>query len=555
MVVSVFVTAMTIDGCHCVARADSPTRRRGIAGDRPARDAGELAPGDRLPTVRELAADARREPGDGAARPGRRSRRAGLIESRGRAGQLRARAPGGRWLAPRMRGLAGAGRPRCASTSRAARPTRCCCPRSGRRSRACRPRAETGSYQAEPVIPALATVLARLVAVRAPSRSWSSTARSTRISRTLEQVVRFGDRVVRREPRLPAVPRPARRARRRGGARARSTSTAWCPSALAARAARAARRRAAAAARAEPHRRVDDRRRAPRSWRGSSARPPTATTSIVIEDDHSGLISTAGDVTPRHLAARPGGARAQLLEVARTRPADRGARRAARARRPGRRAPHARPGLDLAHAADDPARPAHRRHRRSTPWPRRAASTTRGSARSATPCARAACRWRPPTASTCGCRCSSERVGARAARGGRHPGGGGHAVPRGVRHGGCRERRALAAGRRLRAGHGRRAARRHRRGRRRAGDGGAARGGRRLLSAGLRVARRGGPVNRPRGRTRRSISRCGASAAAASGRRPSSAALTALRHPPAVTGRARWVSSAWPPVIERRSST
>ena len=111
------------------------------------------------------------------------------------------------------------------------------------------------------------------------------------------------------------------------------------PDALAAALAAAGRGGLPAAAGAEPHRRLADRRaRAPSSRRCSPApaRP-------VVEDDSAGAISTAPDRQPRRWMPGADGARAQLLQVARARPAARGperpdraaARRARRARQLG----------------------------------------------------------------------------------------------------------------------------------------------------------------------------------------------------------------------------
>ena len=115
---------------------------------------------------------------------------------------------------------------------------------------------------------------ARARAGRAPpSRSPSSTARWTAISRTLEQVLELRRPGGDREPRLPAVLRPARGARARRPCRWRSTSTGCVPAALSTGArARSGARGAPAAARAQPDRRLDDR--GPRA--GAGAHPGDA---------------------------------------------------------------------------------------------------------------------------------------------------------------------------------------------------------------------------------------------------------------------------------------
>ena len=155
-------------------------------------------------------------------------------------------------------------------------------------------RAETGSYQAEPVIPALAAVLAA---------SWPSQAESIMvvdgaldaISRTLEQLVRFGDRVVVESPGFPpfldlldvlgaeAVP-------------VRLDEYGMVPEALT----RALHRRPVAVL-------LQPRAQNPTGASMTAARAAELARVIrsasdidglvVIEDDHSGLISTEGDVT------------------------------------------------------------------------------------------------------------------------------------------------------------------------------------------------------------------------------------------------------------------
>ncbi|BDZ64385.1 hypothetical protein GCM10025877_13230 [Agromyces mangrovi Wang et al. 2018] len=97
---------------------------------------GDLAPGIRLPTVRELGTALGVSPAT-ISQSWQALARAGLIESRGRAGSfVRDTAP--TWLAPACAAWPRPTTP-CGSTSRAARPTPCCCRRSVRRSRASRP--------------------------------------------------------------------------------------------------------------------------------------------------------------------------------------------------------------------------------------------------------------------------------------------------------------------------------------------------------------------------------------------------------------------------------
>ncbi|WP_448811568.1 aminotransferase-like domain-containing protein [Agromyces bauzanensis] len=275
------------------ALADFPdTTPRGIAGVI-ARlvNTGELAAGDRLPTVRELAGTLGVSPAT-VSQAWQALSRAGLIESRGRAGSfVRPASPG--WLAPRFRGMAAPNDPVRLDLSRGT-PDPLLLPALGPALSRVSARAETGSYQDQPVIPGLAAVLAD---------SWPSRAESIMvvdgaldaISRTLEQLVRFGDRVVVEHPGFPpfldlldllgaeAVPVqldehgmvPEALARALHGRpvavllqpRAQNPTGASMTAARAAELARVIRSATD----------VDD--------------------LIVIEDDHSGLISTEGDVT------------------------------------------------------------------------------------------------------------------------------------------------------------------------------------------------------------------------------------------------------------------
>ena len=109
--------------------------------------------------------------------------------------------------------------------------------------------------------------------------------------------------------------------------------------------------------------------------------------ALVVEDDHSGEIASARDVSLGRAPARPRRARPLLLQVARPRPAHRRRRRTGlRARRAGR-PPHARPRLDQPAAAARARRPAHRQQPPSRPSPTPAASTTPAAEPCATRCA------------------------------------------------------------------------------------------------------------------------------------------------------------------------
>ncbi len=159
------MTAVRLEGAELIALADfCDTSPRGIAGaSRDSSPRGDLAPGDRLPTVRELARDLGVSPATVSHAWQALSPR-GLIESRGRAGSF-VRPLRTTGCAPRMRGMAAGRRPRAPRPlARHARPAAAARARPGPR-RASRRAPRPSSYQAEPVIPALARVLARLLAV------------------------------------------------------------------------------------------------------------------------------------------------------------------------------------------------------------------------------------------------------------------------------------------------------------------------------------------------------------------------------------------------------
>ncbi|MBT2497490.1 aminotransferase class I/II-fold pyridoxal phosphate-dependent enzyme [Agromyces sp. ISL-38] len=287
------LTGVRVDVPALIALAEFPdTTPRAIAGVL-ARliNTGELPQGARLPTVRELASELAVSPAT-VSQAWQALSRAGLIESRGRAGSfVRENSPA--WLAPRMRGMAPPNDPVRLDLSRGT-PDPLLLPALGPALSRVSVRAETDSYQDEPVIPALAAVLAD---------SWPSEAESIMvvdgaldaISRTLGQLVRFGDRVVVESPGFPpfldlldvlgaeAVP-------------VRLDEHGMVPEALA----RALLRRPVAVL-------LQPRAQNPT---GASMTASRATELarvirsandvdelIVIEDDHSGLISTEGDVT------------------------------------------------------------------------------------------------------------------------------------------------------------------------------------------------------------------------------------------------------------------
>ena len=287
------MTEMRVDAPALVALADFPdTTPRGIAGVI-ARlvNAGELDAGDRLPTVRELAVTLGVSPAT-VSQAWQALSRAGLIESRGRAGSFVRGAASAR-LAPRMRGMAAPDDPVRLDLSRGT-PDPLLLPALGPALSRVSVRAETGSYQDEPVIPGLASVLAT---------SWPSRAEAIvvvdgaldAISRTLDQVVRFGDRVVVEHPGFP----PFLDLLDAFGAEAvpvRLDEHGMLPAGLA-----AALLRRPAALLLQPRAQnptgasmtIERAEELARVIRSSD----DAEDLVVIEDDHSGLISTEGDVT------------------------------------------------------------------------------------------------------------------------------------------------------------------------------------------------------------------------------------------------------------------
>ena len=186
-----------------MARLDDLTDRgpRGIAGAIARRiRSGELAPGDRLPTVRDVAAELGVSPAT-VSEAWQALRRAGLVESRGRAGSFVRAAPRP-WLSPRVQGLVGyvGGLPLDLSRGT---PDPALLPALAPALARVRPTAGTDVYQETPVLPELRELL---------ESSWPYVAEVTTVvngsqdavARTLEQVVGFGDRVAIESPGFPA---------------------------------------------------------------------------------------------------------------------------------------------------------------------------------------------------------------------------------------------------------------------------------------------------------------------------------------------------------------
>ena len=162
---------------------------------------GELAPGDRLPTVRELAADLSVSPAT-VSHAWQALSGVGLIVSRGRSGSF-VRASPRRWLPPRYQGLAGQlEATRLDLSSGTPDPT--LLPALGPAFSRIALRADTPSYLDQPVIPELESVL---------RAGWPTPVEAITvvdgaldaISRAMDLVVRFGDRVVVEDPGFPPI--------------------------------------------------------------------------------------------------------------------------------------------------------------------------------------------------------------------------------------------------------------------------------------------------------------------------------------------------------------
>ncbi|UMG94062.1 aminotransferase class I/II-fold pyridoxal phosphate-dependent enzyme [Nocardioides sp. TF02-7] len=162
--------------------------------------AGELAPGDRLPTVRDVAAGLGVSPATVSA-AWQALRRTGLVVSRGRAGTFVQDAPAA-WLSPRQQGLVGAGPDGLRLDLSRGTPDPRLLPDLGPALHRVSQRAGTLAYQEEPVLPELREVL---------QASWPYDTETITVvdgatdgvARTLEQVVSYGDRVVLESPGFP----------------------------------------------------------------------------------------------------------------------------------------------------------------------------------------------------------------------------------------------------------------------------------------------------------------------------------------------------------------
>ncbi|MDJ1114652.1 aminotransferase class I/II-fold pyridoxal phosphate-dependent enzyme [Microbacterium dauci] len=276
-------------------RPDALTSRtpRGIAGEiaRMIAD-GDLDAGERLPTVRELSTALGVSAGTIAA-AWRALSDAGAIVSRGRAGSF-VRAEPREWLSPRVQGLAGAAHEVRLDLSHGTPDPAMLPPLEAAFARVS-PRADTGRYHDLPVLPELHAHIAETWPAPGVETFTVVDGALDGISRTLEQVVRFGDRVAVESPGFPyffdllealgaeAVPLSLDR----DGVTPHSLAYAL------------ARRPAAVVLqpRAQNPTGVSMTVERARTLARLIMETPDARKVTVVEDDHSALISSAPDVT------------------------------------------------------------------------------------------------------------------------------------------------------------------------------------------------------------------------------------------------------------------
>ncbi|MCU1513411.1 MAG: GntR family transcriptional regulator [Microbacteriaceae bacterium] len=162
---------------------------------------GDLAPGDRLPTVRELAADLGVSPAT-VSHAWQALSGVGLIISRGRSGSFVMASPR-KWLPPRYQGLAGQLEATRLDLSTGA-PDPALLPALETALSRVSTRAGTNSYLDQPVIPELEAVLRETWPYPVDAVTVVDGALDA-ISRALELTVRFGDRVVVEDPGFPPI--------------------------------------------------------------------------------------------------------------------------------------------------------------------------------------------------------------------------------------------------------------------------------------------------------------------------------------------------------------
>lgn len=161
---------------------------------------GELEPGDRLPTVREVAGELGVSPATVSA-AWQALRRTGVVTARGRAGTFVCEPPRA-WLSPRQRGLVGASPDGLRMDLSRGTPDPTLLPNLGPAFGRVSARAGTGVYQDEPVLPQLRAVLEATWPYPAEVITVVDGATDA-IARVLEQCVRLGDRVALECPGYP----------------------------------------------------------------------------------------------------------------------------------------------------------------------------------------------------------------------------------------------------------------------------------------------------------------------------------------------------------------
>lgn len=162
--------------------------------------AGDLVPGDRLPTVRAVAAELGVSPATVSA-AWQALRRTGVVVSRGRSGTFVLDTPR-TWLTPRQQGLVGDPGDAVRLDLSRGTPDPALLPALGPAFGRVSARAFTGVYQDEPVLPQLRQVLARTWPCPAEALTVVDGAMDG-ITRVLERVVGLGDRVVLESPGYP----------------------------------------------------------------------------------------------------------------------------------------------------------------------------------------------------------------------------------------------------------------------------------------------------------------------------------------------------------------
>jgi len=186
-----------------VALAVEETTPSGIAGAI-ARliNSGELAPGDRLPTVRDLATDLGVSPAT-VSHAWQALAGVGLIVSRGRSGTF-VRAERTAWLPPRSRGLAEPSTTVARLDLSTGTPDPLLLPDIGPALSRVSSRAGTANYYDVPVLPELERVLRDSWPYDVETLTVVDGAMDA-ISRSLDVVLRYGDRVVVENPGFPPI--------------------------------------------------------------------------------------------------------------------------------------------------------------------------------------------------------------------------------------------------------------------------------------------------------------------------------------------------------------